>query len=339
MFKRRVARFSTAALLLAAAVSPARAGSLSAPANWRSGIGLSALTDPMAAADEAAGEARAALKGEPAKFVFVGAAAPQLTPELVEGAKKHFPADVIYGCQVTSPLVAESNFPDVKTLDIPAGVVVWALGGDVDIEVFTVSTDIEDADAPYEEAGIRLGKAIRPSMEALSRPGRLVFTFGDQYNGSNKEFITGLNRGLGDIYAITGAAAGNQDAKEIVKGDIVSSINVAVLIGGNFRLAYALKGGTHTPETADEVLATVREQGEGDAPFFAMLFNCRRRRQGMIDNNQLAGELEKIRARLPGVDFFGFYGPGEVGAEKPGEPAKGVGFTVTATLFYPSKQP
>ena len=334
---RCAAHCLAALFFLAAALSPALAGSPSVPKDWHSGIGLSELADPLAAADEAAGEANAALEGTPAKFVFVGAANSQVVPELVEGVKKHFPAEIIYGCQVSSPLVAESNFPDVKTIDIPAGVEVWALGGDVDIEVFTVSTDIEDADVPYEEAGIQLGQRIRPSLEALSRPGKLIFTFGDQYNGSNKELIAGLNEGLDGIYLITGGAAGNKDAKEIVKGEIVTGTDVAVLIGGEFRLAHTLKGGTHTPETADEVLATALEQGGKEEPFFAMLFNCRRRRQGMIENNQLAGELENIRRRLPGMDFFGFYGPGEVGSEKPGDPSKGVGFTITATLFYAVK--
>jgi small ligand-binding sensory domain FIST len=267
--------------------------------------------------------------------VFVGAAEPQITPELIEGVKKHFPVDVIYGCQTTSPLVAESNFPDVPTIDIPAGVMVWALGGDIDLEVFTVSTS-RDSDFPYEDAGVELGQAIKPYVEGLRRPGKMIFTFGDQYNGSNKDFVVGLNNGLGKTCAIVGAAAGNQTAKEIVRGEIVVSTNVAVAIGGPFRLGQALQGGTHSPETADTVMGDAVSQGGGQSPFFAMIFNCRRRRQGMIERGQLAEELDRIRSRLPGVEFFGFYGPGEVGSEKPGDPAKGVGFTVTTAVFFPA---
>ena len=248
--------------------------------------------------------------------------------------KKHFPADVIYGCQITSPLVAESNFPDVPTIDIPVGVLVWALGGDIDLKIFTASTN-RDSDIPYEDAGVELGQAIKPYMEGLRRPGKIIFTFGDQYNGSNKDFAVGLNKGLGETYPIVGAAAGNQEAKEIIKGEIVASMDIAVAIGGPFRLGQALQGGTHSPETADKVMAAAVSQGGGQPPFFAMVFNCRRRRQGMIERGQLAEELDRIRSRLPGVEFFGFYGPGEVGSEKPGDPAKGVGFTVTAAVFFP----
>ena len=70
-------------LLLANVFPAAAAGSPAAPAGWRSGIGLSKLSDPEAAADEAAGEARAGLAGADAKFVFVGAAEPQVTPALI----------------------------------------------------------------------------------------------------------------------------------------------------------------------------------------------------------------------------------------------------------------
>ncbi|MDR1535342.1 MAG: FIST C-terminal domain-containing protein [Planctomycetota bacterium] len=335
-FGKLISIFALGLALLFPVGAAGRAGTPPVPAGWRSGIGLSWLADPYAAADEAAGEAKAGLGGGEAKFVFAGAANPQVVPELIEGLKKHFPAEIIYGCQVSSPLVAESNFPDEKSIDIQAGVQVWALGGEaVEVGIFTVSTEL-DVDNPYEEAGIELGREVRPFIEGLKTPGRLIFTFGDQYNGSNKDFVNGLNQGLGKIYPLVGGAAGNQTALEIIRGEIQDSMDVAVVIGGPFRLGQTLSGGTHTPETADMVMAEAVAQGGGAAPFFAMLFNCRRRRQGMIEHRQLAEELDHIRRRLPGIEFFGFYGPGEVGSDRPGEPARGVGFTVTTAVFFPA---
>lgn len=314
-------------------LSVACAASPKVPANWHSGVGMSELGDALAAGDAAAAEAKRKLGGVPAKIVFVGAAEPLVTPALIEGVTKHFDPAIVYGCQITSPLIPATNFPDVKTIDVPVGVTVWALGGDMDVKAFSVATN-EDHDDPYEEAGIALGALIRPSLEATKRPGRVIVTFGDQYNGANKDFARGLNEGLGGVYPVVGAAAGNITAKEIVQGKIVSGVNVGILISGDFRVTQALNGGTHTPETADKTLAQAIAQGDGQDPFFALIFNCRRRRQGMIERNQLGEELDVIRKKLPGVDFFGFYGPGEIGSDKAGAPAIGVGFTVVTAVFF-----
>lgn len=306
----------------------AAADSPRTPVNWFSGVGVSAE-----AADEAASQAKERLNGNAAKLVMVAVAEPQVTPELIEGIKKHFPANVIYGCQVTSPLTARNNFPDVDTLDIPAGVAVWAIGGDVDVVVAEVSTKATDSDDVYYNAGMQLAGLLREAIENAERPGRLIITWGDQYNGSNVDFAEGMNDGFDAVWPIVGAAAGNITAKVIVRGEIVTGVNVGVLLAGEFKIGQAMNGGTHTPETADKTLAQAVEQGDGEEPFFALVFNCRRR-QGMMERNQLGEELEAIKKRLPGVDFFGFYGPGEIGAPKFGEPAKGAGFTVvTAVLF------
>lgn len=323
-------------LLCSAVLSLAFAGAADAPqapAGWRSGVGASSLADPAAAGEEAAGQAKRALGGGAAKFVMVVAAGPQLTPGLVEGVKRHFPAEIIYGGQSTSPLSVHGNHPDVASLDIDAGVAVWALGGDVDVEAAHVATNTDSDDA-YYEAGVELAEALRGAVEANERPGRLIFTWGDQFNGPNKDFASGLNDGFEEVWPIIGAASGNNAGKEIIKGEIVSGVNAAVLIAGNFSLGMAMNGGTHTPETADKTLAEAISQGEGKEPFFALVFNCRRRRQGMMERGQLAEELDAIKNRLSGVDFFGFYGPGEIGTTKFGTASIGNGFTVVAAVFF-----
>ncbi len=304
-----------------------------APNGWHSGVGTSAQTDPRAAGEEAAAQAKAKLGSVPAKMVIVGAAEPQVVPALVEGVRAHFDQSIIYGCQITSPLTAASNFPDVKTIDIPAGVCVLALGGDIEIDAQWFATD-EDDDDSYFNAGLALGEKLKPAVEQSQKTGRVIITFGDQYNGANKDFAAGMNEGLEEIYPIVGAAAGNITSKVIVQGEIKTGINVGIFLGGPFTLGQSLNGGTHTPETAEKTLREAIAEGDGKEPFFALLFNCRRRRQGMIERNQLAEELEVIKQQLPGVDFFGFYGPGEIGSKASGEPAEGVGFTVVAAVFF-----
>ncbi|MDR1612986.1 MAG: FIST C-terminal domain-containing protein [Planctomycetota bacterium] len=313
------------------AAAPAAAGD--APDGWWSGVGLSAKADPREAGSEAAEEAKRKLGASPAKIVVVAAAEPQVTPELVEGVAAHFDRKIIYGCQVASPLVTEGNFPDAVSLDIEAGVAVWALGGDADIEIAVVETD-PDSDDAYYTAGGQMAELLRPALEKTSRPGKLVVTFGDQYNGSNKDYAMGLNDGLEEIHPIIGAAAGNTTAKVVVAGAIRTGVNVGILVAGDFTLGQAMNGGTHTPETADKTLAEAIAQGDGKEPFFALVFNCRRRRQGMIERGQLAEELGVINKNLAGVDYFGFYGPGEIGAKAPGEKAEGVGFTVVTAVFF-----
>lgn len=337
----KIAKRWTAFLVLAfAAFCHAAPGGESPkiPVGWASGVGASSLEDPAKAGSEAAAMAKAALGGSPAKFVMVAAAISQVTPELVRSVAEHFPVDIIYGGQVTSPLTSYGNHPDYTTLDIDAGVAVWALGGTTEVQVAEVSTARENDDDVYYNAGVELAEKLKDALENSEKPGKLVFTWGDQYTGSNKVFAAGLNEGFGKTWPIVGGASGNITAKVIVRGEIVTGVDVGVVIAGDFSLGQAMNGGTHTPETADQTLVQALEDGEGE-PFFALVFNCRRRRKGMIDSGELAKELEVMRNRLPGVSFFGFYGPGEIGSQKFGEEARGMGFTVAAAVFFPVKDP
>lgn len=324
-----------AALLFLLALTPLSAAA-GAPAGWDSGVGSSALVDPYAAGDEAASRARAKLKGG-AKFVMVVAAEQQITQALVDGVAKHFPREIIHGGQATSPLTREGNFPEFGSLDIPAGVAVWALGGDADIAFAHTETKspVVSTEDVYYEAGTLLAAELRRFIESSRRPGRLVVTWGDQYTGSNTSFVRGLNEGLGAPCPVAGAASGNVTAKEIIAGEIVTGVNAALAVAGDFRLGQSMGGGAHAPATAGRIVGEAVAAGGGGEPFFALVFNCRRRRRIMIDSGELAEELEAVNARLPGVDYFGYYGPGEVGSAATGEPAQGMGFTVSATAFFP----
>lgn len=313
----------------------ANAGEAKKPDRWFSGVGYSALTDPLAAGDAAAKAAKDGLNGEAPAFVMVTAAAPMLTPELLEGVEKHFPAVVIYGGEVTSPWTPEGNAPEAEAVDVPFGVGVWALGGDVDVDVRKEVTDngIEQID-PYYAAGLRLGKQMRGIIARSKRPGKLLITWGDQYTGSNKSYVRGLNTGLGETWTIAGGASGSADAKIIYAGQIYTGLNICVLLGGEFTLGQAWEGGAHTPQSTQKALENAISQGDGKEPFFALMFNCRRRRLGLMNGDGLRNEQAVVQKLLAGEQFYGFYGPGEVGADKIGVPAQGMGFTVVATVFF-----
>ena len=312
---------------------------LAADEAWRSGIGLSILENPKEAGREAATAARKAFgEGEP-KIVIVAAAIGQVVPGLVEGVAEHFPREIIYGSEVAVPLTPETNFPDAEELDILAGVAVLALGGDIEVATAFESTAIEGTDNPYHENGRRLGAALLPAVEASTRPGKLVLTFGNQHTGSNEAVVSGLQEALGGTVPIVGGAAGSSgksaEAKEIVKGEIVTAYNVAILFAGRFRLGLAMGTGQHKPATADKAMEDALAQGDGAEPMFAFIFDCRRRRQEMMEENALAEEHGMFLKHMGSVPFFGFYGPGEIGTTGVGEPVIGTRFTVTTAVLFP----
>jgi hypothetical protein len=306
---------------------------------WRSGIGLSLLEDPKEAGREAAAAAREAFgEGEP-KIVIVTAAIGQVTPDLVEGVAEHFPKGIIYGCEVAALIIPATNNPDEEELDILAGVSVLALGGDIDVVTESQNALIIEGDTIHLDNGRNIGAALLPAVEASTRPGRLIVTFGNQPNGPNQDFARGLRESLGETFPIVGGAAGRTGetarAKEIVRGEIVVGYNIAVFIAGRFRLGLAMEAGQHKPATADRTMANALAQGEGAEPMFAFVFNCRRRRAEMINERLLTEEHAVFLRHMSGVPFFGFYGPGEIGAPARGEPSVGAGWTVTTAVLFP----
>lgn len=308
------------------------------PAGWHSGVGTSFLPDARLAGEAAAAAARAALGDVEPKFVMVMAARPLVTDELIAGVATHFPVELIFGSEVTSVWTPDGNNANSKTLDTVTGVGVWAVGGDVDIMVAGVSTgDWDEASEEvltYYQAGLELAALVRPAFEESTRPGRLLLTWGDQFTGSNKAYARGLNEGLGAIWPIVGGAAGGADAKVISRGEIGTGLNIGVVLAGDFKIGQAKRTGPHTPKTTELAFEDALRQGDGEEPFFGLLFNCRRRRVGMMNEGGLAEEQELAKKYLAKGDFFGFYAPGEIGSASSGEPAEGVGFSVTMALLF-----
>jgi len=341
---------------LALAGSAALRAGEGAPGVWRIGVGTSLEADAAKAGDAAAAEARKAYGAGEVKLVLVYAVRAQVTEEMIAAVAKHFPRNLIYGGEILAPLTPVTNLPNTRELESPAGIGVCAIGGDVSIAVAadSTATPVADTDAAaegddivfaaYRASGRRLGAELLKALEACNRPGRLLLAFGDQFNGSNRHLVFGMQDILGEGLPMVGVSAGNQSAKdamEIIAGEIKQAMNFAVLFCGDFKVGQSMQGGAHEPAVADRVLAAALEQGEGAESFFGFIFNCRRRRVRMMEEENiaaglgLADELAVIQKRMAGVPFFGGYGPGEIGVRRPGTPAEGTGFSVSAALLFP----
>lgn len=296
------------------------------------GTGASTLADPKAAGTEAAKLAKAALGGESPKLVVVFAARKQLTPDLVSGVAEVFEKALISGCEGYAPLSAAGNFAD-QGHEIKSGVAVLALGGKADVKLVADVVRKEDGKSGFTMCGQRIGEQLKTAVAATSGS-KLIFTFGNQHVGSNQPFVEALLKALGSNVPVVGAAAGGGSAKEIVKGDLVTGANVAVLISGNFRLGLGLCGGNgDLVAKADESL-TKAVKAQPGKPALVLVFDCGGRRGELFKQKKLADEFARMQAIAPEVPLFGFYGGGEIGTATLTESAKGVGFSVASAALF-----
>jgi hypothetical protein len=319
----------TVMVFLCALVMSAQAGPAVALV---AGTGASTLADARAAGAEAASRARTALGDEAPKLVVVFAARSQLTPELVDGVAEVFDKTLITGCEGYAPLTAAGNFAD-QGHEIKSGVAVLALGGEVGVKVVADIVRPEDGKDGFAACGRRIGGQLQPAVAAASG-GKLIFTFGNQHVGSNQPFVEGLFQALGTNVPVVGAAAGDGGAKEIVRGKVVTGVNVAVLLSGNFKLGVGLSGGNgDLVAKADESL-TKAVKAQPGKPAMLLVFDCGGRRGDLFKQKKLADELAAMRNIASGVPLFGFYGGGEIGMAALTEPAQGVGFSVACAALF-----
>ncbi len=296
------------------------------------GTGASTLADAKAAGAEAAKLAKAALGGTAPKLIVVFAARKQLTPELVSGVAEVFEKALISGCEGYASLTATGNFAD-QGHEIKNGVSVLALGGQAGVKSVADVVRKEDGKDGFAACGQRLGEQLKAAVGAATGS-KLIFTFGNQHVGSNQPFVEGLLKALGGNVPVVGAAAGGGSAKEIVKGEVVTGANVAVLISGNFKLGLGLCGGNgDLVAKADESL-TKAVKAQPGKPALVLVFDCGGRRGELFKQKKLADEFATISAVAREAPLFGFYGGGEIGTAALAEPAKGVGFSVASAALF-----
>jgi hypothetical protein len=295
--------------------------------------GRSEAKDPKEAGAEAAAQAKAAWGEGTPMIVLVFAARSLVKQELVDGIAQHFDKALIYGCEGYSPVTTAGNFAELGQ-SIPNGVAVLVLGGNV---LMTVASEPvvagPDKKAGFTASGEKLGAGLKDAI-AAAKQSRLVITFGNQHVGDNQPFLDGFYKGIGTTLPVVGAAAGGQGSKEIVKGQIVTGVNVAILLAGNFKLGVGLAGGNDNlaAKAGDAFTSATKEFGTN--PIVAFVFDCGGRRGNMFKQKELAAEFTFMKKIVPEAPIFGFYGGGEIGTIALDKPSKGVGFHISIATIY-----
>jgi hypothetical protein len=299
------------------------------------GIGQSSATLPRIAGAEAAAAAKAALGGTSPRVVLVFAARKFLVPDLVAGVAESFDKPLIYGCEGYSPITRDGNFAS-QGHTIANGVAVLALGGSATVTVVSDAVASPGPDKSADKArftacGKRLAAGLVRDPAAT---GAVILTFGNQHVGDNQPLVDGLWPALSAPIPLIGVAAGGDTAAEIVRGELVRGVNVALLIQGDFTVGTGLAGGSkeQTPAKAAESVSAARAIAAGRTPALVLLFDCGGRRGTLVANRQIDQEFAAIRTAAGDAPLFGFYGGGEIGMVG-GKPS-GVGYHVACATLH-----
>jgi hypothetical protein len=294
------------------------------------GIGQSAATSAAQAGAEAASAALAALGATPPRIVVVFAARKFLVPELIAGVAGSCDRSIIYGCEGYSPITRAGNFAD-QGHAIDHGVAVMALGGSATV------TAVSEPVAPGKDKGRFAASGTRLGARLVRDPaakGAVILTFGNQHVGDNQLLVDGLWPALAAPVPVIGVAAGGDSAKEIVRGEIVAGVNIALLIQGDFLVGTGLAGGSaeQTVAKAEEAVRVALTAHAGRSADLTLIFDCGGRRGTLVKNRQIEAEFAAIAAATGSAPLFGFYGGGEIGMTG-GKPV-GVGHHVAVAALW-----
>jgi len=311
-------RVGAVCALAAAVVLACAAQALAAGKPLAVGNGISLAKEPKAAGEEAAKKAKAALGDEKPKLVLVHYSGPLVgkATQVVEGVAAVFPKDIVYGCGAYAALTQESN---------NATVAVLALGGDV-----AVTTAVAPTAGPKDdvECGKKLGQALRPA--AAKGPGKVLILFGACHIPRNNQVVKGICEVLGAKFPIVGAAAFRDDI--IVKGEVVKSSNLGILLTGDFACGFGLMKDMSPEGLISSARQTFKAAigGKKGEVALVLVFDCGGRRGAMLKNKSFEKELEAMKSVAGAAPIFGFYGSGEMGCTAPDAAPKGVGYHISA---------
>lgn len=296
------------------------------------GVGSSANESPKLAGEEAAKKAKDGFGGKDAGIVVVFSARRQLCQELVDGVASVFDKKLVYGCEGYSPVSLDGNFAE-QGHDIRKGVAVMAIGGNVKITSASARIEkSEDRKKDFEAGGKRIGEQLKSAVD-MDAKGKVMVTFGNQHAGDNERFVAGLTGVIGHGVPVVGAAAGGDGAKEIVKGEIVSGVNIAVVLAGDFNVGVGLAGGGGDLVAKTEESMTAALKAAGGRPVIGMVFDCGGRRGELVKQQKIAAEYEVMKKLAGTTAIIGFYGGGEIGTPAVGSEPKGVGFSVATAVL------
>ena len=294
----------------------------SATAAVRVGIGESGKSDPRAAGQEAALQAKEALGNGEARLVLVfdnAGDGVEIKQQMLDGVGAVFANQRVFGCSAYSPLTPAGNADTVGVL---------ALGGDI-----RFGAAVADVDEGQQASGKAIGAALRSKLPEAG-DGRLVILLGACTVPRNAELVRGVQSVLGSDVPMAGGAA-SREQFVYYRGKPHSKCNLGLLLAGDFDLTFA--GGTAPSRTADEVIEVggqVARRAFGkakDRATLALVCNCAGRYMELGD--RYAEEFHQIKTAAGDIPFFGFYSNGEIGPLETGASAKGVGHHVIIAIL------
>ena len=242
------------------------------------GVGHSELKDAAKAGEEAATQAKAALKDAKANVVLVFdcvGGGPKGKQAMLDAVAKRFDASIIYGCSAYNAITRVSP----------------------------------------SACGERIGEALKGAAEKTKDRGQLLVLIGDCHFPINQKLINGVCAVLGEKFPISGGAA--QGGLTYCRGKVHKKSNLGLLISGEFTCGFAIKK-AKTTKPMDVVNAAGdafgRAIGDGkDKLLMVFAFDCGGRRGQMKDKRPL--EVVQMKAAAGAVPIFGFYGSGETGRD------------------------
>lgn len=282
------------------------------------GVGHSELKDAVKAGDEAAKQAKGALKGKTADVVLVFDCVKN-KQAMLDAVAKHFDAKKIYGCSAYNAITQVS----------PSGTVgVLALTG------VHVDATISTLDGGHEPCGKRIGEALKPAAKKNKDHGQLLVLIGDCHYPINQKLVDGVCGVLGQKFPISGGAAAG--GLSYYQGKVHKKSNLGLLISGDFTCSFAIKKAKTTKpmDVVDAAGEAFKKAVTGQKGKLQMVFafDCGGRRGQMKDKRPL--EVVRMKEAAGAVPIFGFYGSGETGRDGNDAPPKGVGYHICAAAIF-----
>ena len=286
------------------------------------GVGHSELVGGAAAGDEAARQAKTALKGSQADVVLVfdcieGKATAKQA--MLDAVCKHFDASKVHGCGAYNAITPTG----------PSGRVgVLALSG--------VQADValSNLDGGHQACGERIGEALRPAARKTKESGQLLVLVGACHYPINQKLVNGVCSVLGRQFPVSGGAA--KGDLTYCRGKVHANSNVGVLISGPFSCGFAIKkAATTEPMDVVNQAGLAFRQAIGDRKNdleMVFAFDCGGRRGQMKDKRPL--EVAQMTEAAGTAPVFGFYGSGETGRDGNKAPPQGVGYHICVAALF-----
>ena len=286
------------------------------------GVGHSELIGGAAAGDQAAKQAKAALKGSEADVVLVFDCIEGLTTAkqaMLDAVCKHFDASKVHGCSAYNAITPAG----------PAGRVgVLALSG--------VQADVALSDlvGGHKACGERIGEALKAPARKTKDRGQLLVLVGACHYPINQKLVDGVCGVLGRQFPVSGGAA--KGDLTYCRGKVHANSNVGILISGPFSCGFAIKKAA-TTEPMDVVnqagIAFRQAIGARKSDLqMVFAFDCGGRRGQMKDKRPL--EVAQMTEAAGNVPVFGFYGSGETGRDGNKAPPQGVGYHICVAALF-----